>query len=79
MSSRAHVLAAARVAQFAHRDPHVEAAELRNHCRRKGVQVGTIDALFARLCIRHDLTMLTTSLDFSHIADHSALKLWGRS
>jgi predicted nucleic acid-binding protein len=58
------------------RDDHVRAAELRNHCRRHGVQVGTIDALLARLCIRHDLTMLTTDLDFEHIANHSALKLW---
>lgn len=58
------------------RDDHVRAAELRNHCRRNGVQVGTIDVLLARLCIRHDLTMMTTDRDFEHIADHSALKLW---
>jgi predicted nucleic acid-binding protein len=58
------------------RDDHVRAAELRNHCRRNGVQVGTIDALLARLCMRHDLTMLTTDQDFRRIADHSALKLW---
>ena len=60
------------------RDDHVRAAELRNHCRRKGVQVGTIDALLAQLCIRHDLTMLTTDKDFRHIADHSTLKLWNQ-
>ena len=58
------------------RDDHVQAAELRNHCRRNGVQVGTIDALLAQLCIRHDLTMLTTDKDFRRIADHSTLKLW---
>jgi predicted nucleic acid-binding protein len=58
------------------RDDHVRAAELRNHCRRNGVQVGTIDALLARLCIRHDLTLLTTDKDFRRIADHSALRLW---
>lgn len=58
------------------RDDHVRAAELRNHCRRNGVQVGTIDALLARLCIRHGLTLLTTDRDFEHIAEHSALKLW---
>ena len=58
------------------RDDHVEAAELRNHCRRRGVQVGTIDALLARLCIRHDLTMLTTDDDFKRVARLSALKLW---
>lgn len=60
------------------RDDHVGAAELRNHCRRNGVQVGTIDALLAQLCIRHDLTMLTTDQDFRHVADHSTLKLWNR-
>jgi predicted nucleic acid-binding protein len=58
------------------RRDHVEAAELRNHCRRRGVQIGTIDALLARLCIRHDLTMLTTDEDFRRMARHSALKLW---
>jgi hypothetical protein len=60
------------------RDDHVRAAELRNHCRRTGLQVGTIDALLAQLCIRHDLTMLTTDKDFQRIADRSTLKLWDR-
>lgn len=60
------------------RDDHVRAAALRNHCRRNGVQVGTIDALLAQLCIRHGLTMLTADNDFGHIADHSSLKLWNR-
>ena len=60
------------------RDDHVRAAELRNHCRRSGVQVGTIDALLAQLCIRHGLTMLTVDKDFRQIADHSTLKLWNR-
>lgn len=58
------------------RDDHVRAAELRNHCRRHGVQVGTIDALLAQLCIRHDLTMLTSDQDFRHIAGHSPLHVW---
>ena len=58
------------------RDDHIEAAELRNRCRRKGVQIGTIDALLAQLCIRHDLTMLTADQDFTHVAEHSMLKLW---
>jgi predicted nucleic acid-binding protein len=58
------------------RDDHIEAAELRNRCRRAGIQVGTIDALFAELCIRHELTMLTTDDDFTHVANHCALKVW---
>ena len=58
------------------RDDPIRAAQLRNHCRRKGVQIGTIDALLAQLCIRHDLTMLTTDKDFIRIAEHSSLKVW---
>jgi predicted nucleic acid-binding protein len=59
------------------REDHIAAAALRNGCRRAGVQIGTIDALLAQLCIRHDLTMLSTDDDFRRIAGHSALKLWG--
>jgi len=58
------------------RRDHVDAAELRNKCRRGGVQIGTIDALLAQLCIRHDLTMLATDQDFRNMAGHCALKLW---
>lgn len=55
---------------------YVEAAELRNHCRRSGVQVGTIDALVAQLCITNDLTLLTADDDFTHIARKSRLRVW---
>lgn len=58
------------------RNDHIGAAELRNRCRRAGVQVGTIDALLAQLCIHHDLTMLATDNDFRHISSHCALKVW---
>jgi predicted nucleic acid-binding protein len=58
------------------REDHIAAAVLRNHCRKKGVQVGTIDALLAQLCIRHELLLLTTDEDFGHIARHSGLRLW---
>jgi predicted nucleic acid-binding protein len=58
------------------RRDYIDAAGLRNLCRRAGVQLGTIDALLARLCIRHDLTMLTTDNDFSLAAEHCALKVW---
>lgn len=57
------------------RQDHVEAAELRNDCRRRGVPIGTIDALLARLCIRHDLSMLTTDEDFRRVARLSTLTL----
>ena len=58
------------------RDDHVRAADLRNRCRRAGIQIGTIDALLAELCVRYDLTMLTSDKDFTHIASHCALKVW---
>lgn len=56
-------------------EDHVQAAGLRNHCRRKGVQAGTIDALIARLCIRHDLPLLTTDRDFAAMARYCPLSL----
>jgi len=45
------------------RDDHIDAAELRNRCRRVG----------------HDLTMLTTDGDFRHVAKQSVLKVWSIS
>jgi hypothetical protein len=58
------------------RTDHVDAAELRNRCRRAGVQLGTVDALIAQLCIRHGLTLLTVDGDFASAAKHSDLKVW---
>lgn len=58
------------------RDDHIEAADLRNTCRRAGVQLGTIDALIAQLCIAHDLELLSTDRDFVHAARHCSLRLW---
>jgi hypothetical protein len=58
------------------RQNHIDAAELRNRCRRAGVQLGTIDALLAQLCIRHGLTLLTTDEDFVHVARHCPLRVW---
>ena len=61
------------------RQDHIEAADLRNHCRRLGIQIGTIDALLAELCIRHSLTLLTTDNDFSRVATRFPLRLWKRA
>jgi len=58
------------------RDDHIQAAELRRTCRRRGVQIGTIDALLAELCVRHGLTMLTTDKDFQHIAAVVPMSVW---
>jgi len=54
---------------------HIQAAEIRNACRRKGVQTGTIDALLAQLCLRHELELLTTDNDFKHISEVYPLHL----
>lgn len=58
------------------RQDHIDAAELRNRCRRAGIQVGTIDAMLAQLCIRHQLTLLSTDKDFLGIAKHAPLRVW---
>lgn len=58
------------------RDDHIDAARLRNACRRRGIQVGTIDALLAQMCIRHRLVMLTTDRDFAYVAGPTPLRLW---
>ena len=58
------------------RQDNIDAAELRNRCRRAGVQIGTIDAVLAQLCIRHELTLLTTDNDFVLAAAHCPLRVW---
>ena len=58
------------------REDYVAAAGLRNACRRAGVQIGTVDALIAQLCIRHELVLLSTDQDFAYAARHSSLKVW---
>jgi predicted nucleic acid-binding protein len=55
---------------------HIDAAELRNRCRRAGLHVGTIDAVIAQLCICHDLMLLTTDKDFVLAARHCPLRVW---
>lgn len=58
------------------REDHVDAADLRNACRRRGVQLGTVDALLAGLCVRRDLVMLSADRDFERAARHVPLRLW---
>ena len=58
------------------REDYIDAAEVRNSCRRRGVQVGTIDALLIQLCRRHDLTLLAIDQDFRLAAKHIEFRLW---
>ena len=59
------------------RDDHIEAAEVRNTCRRNGAQIGTIDAVLIQLCLRHDLVLLSTYNDFRSASRHVKFRLWG--
>ncbi len=61
------------------RQDHVAAAEIRNKCRRSGVQIGTLDALLIQLCGRHDLTLLSTDRDFIFAAHYVPFRIWGRT
>ncbi len=55
------------------RETYVDAAQLRNSCRSKGVQAGPIDFLISAACIGHGFPLLTADWDFTHIAKHSDL------
>lgn len=55
---------------------YIDAADLRNSCRRSGVQLGTIDALLAQLSIRHKMLLLTADNDFTLAAAYCALRVW---
>ena len=54
---------------------HIEAATLQTTCRRKGIQITTIDALLAQLAIGHDLEFLTSDRDFTLMARHVPLRI----
>ena len=58
------------------REDHIEAAEVRNTCRRNGVQIGTIDAVLIQLCLRHDLILLSTDNDFRSASRHVKFRFW---
>ena len=69
-----------RFAAFAFVEPdrqdYIDAAEARNICRRRGVQIGTIDALLIQLARRYDLAILTTDNDFKLASLHIPFRLW---
>jgi len=52
---------------------HIQAAEIRNKSRRRGIQIGTIDALIAQLSLRYPLSLLTADKDFKYMS--KAVKL----
>ena len=58
------------------REDHIEAAEVRNSCRRHEVQIGTIDALLIQLCLKHDLVLRSSDNDFRSAVMHIKFRLW---
>jgi len=54
---------------------HERAADVFARCRAAGVQLGTIDALIAALCIEEDIPLLTADRDFEHAARVVPLRL----
>jgi len=58
------------------REDHIEAAAVRNSCRRHGVQIGTIDAVLIQLCLKHDLVLLSSDNDFLSAVKHVKFRLW---
>lgn len=58
------------------REDHIEAAEVRNSCRRHGVPIGTIDALLIQLSLKHELVLLTADKSFQSASTHIKFRLW---
>ena len=57
------------------RRDYIEAARLRNACKRQGVSAGAIDFLIASTCIQRELLLYTLDKDFQNMAAISELKL----
>ncbi len=58
------------------REDHIGAAEVRNTCRRHGVQIGTVDAVLIQLSLKHDLVLLSSDNDFRSASKHIKFRLW---
>ena len=58
------------------REDHIEAAEIRNTCRRSGVQIGTIDAVLIQLALKNDLVLLSSDNDFLSASKYIKFRLW---
>ncbi len=50
-------------------DDALKAAELQIQLRRRGWQLGSVDALIAVIAVRNNLTLLTTDGDFNAVPD----------
>jgi predicted nucleic acid-binding protein len=57
---------------------HVEAAQISNRCRSKGIAISAVDCLIAAMAIEHNAQLLTSDTDFDYMANHCALRLFAR-
>jgi len=57
------------------RTDYIDASRLKNHCRSRGINAGSVDFLIASVCINNHCPLLTADKDFEHIARHSKLML----
>lgn len=61
---------------LARKEDHVAAARIANECRRAGISTTTPDCLIAALSVRNNAQLFTTDEDFTHMAEHSELRLF---
>ncbi len=61
---------------LAREEDHVAGARIANDCRRAGISTTTPDCLIAALSVRYDAQLFTTDEDFTHMAEHSELRLF---
>ena len=57
------------------RSDFIDAARLKNKCRNRGVQAGSVDFFIASVCINRNYPLLTADKDFEYIARHCRLLL----
>lgn len=55
------------------RNTHILAAQLRNDCRKKGVNASPTDFLLAAASIENNYPLLTSDKDFTQISQHCEL------
>ncbi len=62
--------------KLADREAHRQAAHISNTCREHGVTTFAVDCLIASQSIQLGAELFSTDQDFSHIAQHTSLRLY---
>lgn len=57
------------------RSDFIEAARLKNKCRKRGIQASSIDFLITSVCINRNYPLLTADQDFNYISRHCEVQL----